>query len=130
MKISTNKYVVVDNGTIVLPDNEQLEFEIEGLRFRFTFLEDLSDDSKGKTRITGALVSDDGSQYMSIDIINFDSLFATPNQMIEMGKINGKKLFLNFSIITLSNKNDDKTRVFHYTWYTLKEQNDGTTTEK
>ena len=34
MKKSTSTYDILESGSVVLPENEYLEFEIEGLRYR------------------------------------------------------------------------------------------------
>lgn len=131
MKISTANYEILLSGSIVLPENEYLEFEIEGLRYRLTFKDELEGENKGQTRVTGALVSDEGNpQYLSLAVINYNALFATPYQPIEMGTLEGKKLFLFFSVIVLSGDDTGKNRVFHYTWYKSKVVNDGTGTNE
>ena len=130
MKITTSNYEILDTGSIVLPDNEYLEFEIESLKFRITFNEECEGENKDQSRITGQLVQEVSGSYFSMRIINYNSLFSTPIQLLEMGTVGGKKLFLNFSVVPLSSSDNNKTRVFHYTWYKSKELNNGTGTDQ
>ena len=122
MKITTSNYEILDTGSIVLPYNEYLEFEIESLKYRISFNEECESENKDQSRITGQIVQEEGGSYFSLKVINYNSLFSTPIQLLEMGTIDGKKLFLNFSVIPLSGSenNNNKTRVFHYTWYKSK----------
>lgn len=126
MKKSTNTYDILESGSVVLPGNEYLEFEIEGLKYRFLFSDDQEGENKGQTRITGALVKDENGEYLSLNVINYNALFATPAQPLEMGILNGRKLFVHFSVVTLSGTDNSKTRVLYYTWYQSKEMANGT----
>ena len=130
MKKSTNSYDILESGSVVLPYNEYLEFDIEGLRYRFTFSDDLEGENKGKTRVTGALVQDGESKFLSLNVINYNSLFSTPAQPIEMGILGGRKLYVYFSIVSMTGDNPGKTRVLYYTWYQLKEVSNGTATSQ
>ena len=126
MEKSTSTYDILESGSVVLPKNEYLEFEIEGLRYRFTFSDNLNDENKGQTRITGALLQEGGKQYLSLNVINYNDLFSTPVQPIEMGILNGKQLFVYFSVVALPGNDNGKTRVLYYTWYQTKEVINGT----
>lgn len=130
MKKSTSTYDILDCGSVVLPENEYLEFEIGGLRYRFSFSDDLDGENKGQTRITGALVQEGESQFLSLNVINYNALFSTPAQPIEMGILNGKKLFVYFSIVSLSGDDKRKARILYYTWYQTKEEVNGTAANK
>ena len=130
MKKLTSTYDILDCGSVVLPENEYLEFEIGGLRYRFSFSDDLDGENKGQTRITGALVQEGESQFLSLNVINYNALFSTPAQPIEMGILNGKKLFVYFSIVSLSGDDKRKARILYYTWYQTKEEVNGTAANK
>ena len=120
IKVSTQYHVILDSGTIILPANEYCEFEIENLRFRFSFFERAEEnDQEKKSEITGALVQEGGGSYLSFNIVNFDGPFSTPRRLLEVGTLNGKKLFFSFSVGALVG-NDNPSRMFHYTWYTEK----------
>lgn len=130
MNISTKTYEVLNTGSIILPSGEYLEFEIEGLRYRISFSEEIEGDPKGQSRVTGALVTEGGNQYLSLNVINYNALFSSPSQLLEMGTLGGRKLYLYFSIVTMSGDNSTKIRVFHYTWYKSKEVSNGTDTNE
>lgn len=130
MIISTTTYEVLDTGSILLPAGEYLEFEIEGLRYRVTFSEETEGEQKGQSRVTGALVTERGNQYLSLNVINFNALFSSPSQLLEMGTLGGRKLYLYFSIVTMYGNDSTKTRVFHYTWYKSKDVSNGTGTNE
>ena len=130
VKVSIHNYDVYDSGVIVLPENEYVEFNIESLRYRVSFSDDLNGENLGKTRVTGALDEEDGKKFYSLKVINYNSLFNTPQQLFEMGTLRGRKLFLYFSVVPISDDKSIKSRVFHYTWYISKEISNGTSTEQ
>ena len=130
MNISTTSYEVLDTGSIILPFGENLEFEIEGLRYRISFSEETEGAQKGQSRIIGALITEGGNQLLSLNVINYNALFTSPSEPLEMGYLGGRKLYLFFSIVTISGDGSTKTRVFHYTWYKSKEVSNGTGTNE
>lgn len=119
MKITTNRYDILESGSVIVPSNEYLEFELVGLRIRFEFIEEPANaDGTTNSSITGAIVNEGDQQYLSVRITNYNSLFDTPTQMLEVGNVEGKKLTVCFSIVGLSSQNNtNRLRVFHYTWY-------------
>lgn len=120
IKIETKQYEVIETGSVIVPNEDFLEFEIEGLRFRFNFIDDKNISAEANNRsITGTLTNEGGSQYLAIDIRNYNSLFTTPSQMLEMGTIGDRTLSLMFSTVVIGT-NENITRVFHYTWYKSK----------
>lgn len=121
ISVSTNSYHVLQSGTVIVPPSEYVHFEIEGLQFRFTFNEKKNSDCSKDTGITGSIIQVDGKNCLAIDVINYDELFATPKDIIEVGTLKGKKLFVRFSVITLGKDDDsDRSRIFYYTWYLAK----------
>lgn len=127
MKISTGKYDVIESGSVVIPQDDYLEFEVEGLNYRFTFSDEKEADKPEKRRVTGALVAEGGKQVFRIDVINYNSLFTTPAQPLEVGNLDGgNKLYVYFSVVSVSADGMGKTRVFHYTWFKSREVKNGT----
>lgn len=117
MKIFTEKYEIISNGSVIIPSGEYLEFEIESLRFRFIFKDkERSESGQLTPNISGAIVNEEDSEYLSIIVSNFDSLFAAPQNVLEVGTIKGKKLSVIFSIVILGLDNE-YSRIFHYTWF-------------
>lgn len=117
MNITTGNFEIIDSGAVIVPSCEYLEFEIKSLRFRFIFQENKDTEGHQTTpNITGTLANDGVSDYLSITVINFKSLFASPNQMLEVGTLEGKKLYVRFSVVPIGAENE-QTRIFNYTWY-------------
>jgi len=121
MTIQTEHYDIISSGSVIVPPGEYLEFEINTLRFRFYFKDTTpSNSAQTNSGITVSLVSDEAGQYLSINVNNFNSLFASPTNMLELGTIEGKALSVWFSIVGLSGSNGEQIKVFHYTWYKSK----------
>lgn len=121
ISVSTNSYHVLQSGIVIVPPSEHIHFEIEGLQFRFTFNEKKNSDNCKDTGITGSLIQVDGKDCLAIDVNNYDDLFATPKDIIEVGTLKGKKLFVRFSVVTLGKDDEsDRSRIFYYTWYLAK----------
>lgn len=121
ISVSTNSYEVLQSGTVIVPPGEHVHFEIEGLQFRFTFSERKSSDNSKNTGITGSLIQLDDKNCLVIDVINYEELFATPKDIIEVGTLKGKKLYVRFSVVTLGKDDEsDRSRIFYYTWYLAK----------
>lgn len=122
MKIETGKYEVLETGSVIVPNGEFVEFEIENLHFRFNFIDEIDssvgDSNKG---VTATLVNEGVSQYLSIDVRNYNSLFTSPSKLLEVGTVEGKSLSVMFSVVVISGANRYQVRVFHYTWYKSKE---------
>lgn len=120
IKVSTEHYNVLASGSVILPAGEYCEFEIENLRFRFSFTEKKEENGKEiKSEITGRLVQEEGGNYLSFNVVNYDGLFSTPRQPLEVGTLKGKKLLFSFSVAALVG-NEDPYRIVHYTWFTEK----------
>ena len=121
MDISTNNYDIIGSGQVIVPPGEYVEFKIESLRFRFYFEDTVdSDSSQSESSISGTLVQDDQSKYLSIKVVNYRNLFQTTNKTIEVGRIKGKALSVMFSIVSVGSDNDI-TKIFYYTWYKAKQ---------
>lgn len=119
--ISTTSYQILQAGSVIVPSGEFVHFEFEGLHFRFTFIDKTNSDNTKTTRVTGSLIKVEEKDCLAIDVINYESLFSSPKQMFEVGTLKGKKLYVRFSIVTLSgDDSSDKSRIFHYTWYLAK----------
>lgn len=121
MKISTSKFEIIDSGMVIVPPQEYVEFEHDSLRFRFNFIDtSKSESEQPKPEITGTLESDEKSEFLSINVINYNGLFHTTTNTLEVGKVEGKKLSVMFSIATVGS-GDVRIRLFNYTWYKSKE---------
>lgn len=120
IEISTTNHIILDSGSIIVPEKEYVEFKIESLRFRFTFVHDDDLQGEGKSNITGEVCEDEKGQLFNMTVYNYTDLFATPTQMMNVAQINGKQLSVRFSIVELSSNGTQPMRIFHYTWYQSK----------
>lgn len=120
VEISTANHIIIDSGCVIVPEEEYVEFKIEDLRFRFTFVSDENLQSEGKSNITGELREDEAGQLFNMTVYNFTGLFATPTQMMNVAQIKGKQISVRFSIVELATNGSQPTRIFHYTWYQSK----------
>jgi len=120
MKISTENYNILADGSIILPDGEYLEFDIEGLRFRFLFTDAADADGNTDPGMTATLLNEGGRQYLLINVRNYNGFFSTPGQMLELGTVGGKKLFVLFSIVDIPGEGSMHKKIFYYTWYQSK----------
>lgn len=122
MKIetSTTNHTILDSGSIIVPEEEYVEFQIESLRFRFIFVNDDALQCEKKSTITGELREDNDGKFFNITVYNYTDLFATPTHMMNVAHINGKQLSVRFSIVELSSNEPQSMRIFHYTWYQSK----------
>lgn len=120
IEISTINHIIIDSGCIIVPEEEYVEFKIEGLRFRFTFVQDDTLQDEKDSSITGEVSKDEEGEMLNIVVYNYTGLFATPTQMMNVAQINGKQLSVKFSIVELQSIGTQPMRIFHYTWYQSK----------
>lgn len=118
MEISTSKYSVVSSGSLLVPENDYLEFSFQNLRFRFVFSPEEIDFSVKDHSINGTIKTDEKGDYLELEISNYNSLFSTPGNILKVGEIDGKDLYLHFSVVPLMKDNNHVgVRVLTYTWY-------------
>lgn len=120
IEVSTTNHIILNSGSVIVPGEEYVEFKIEGLRFRFTFVQDDALQGENKSNITGEVREDKDGQLFNMTVYNFTGLFATPTQMMNVAHINGKQLSVRFSIVELDSNGTQPMRIFHYTWYQSK----------
>ncbi len=114
--ISTEHYDIISSGNVVLQMGEYLEFQIMNLRFRIVFAES-SDEQEGRIQQT---VENQGSPdaYMLITFYNqHKAFFSSVSSLSSVATIDGKHLYLKFSIQAINNVNDNSDKIFFYTWY-------------
>lgn len=116
VKLLTGNYDIIDSGCVVLQMGEYLEFRIVNLRFRIVFAES-SDGQEGRIQQT---VENQGSPdaYMLITFYNqHKAFFSSVSSLSSVATIDGKHLYLKFSIQAINNVNDNSDKIFFYTWY-------------
>lgn len=127
--IETTNYSVELTGVIIIPKDNKLIFDIGNLKIAISFV--TTEDMQHKDGFKMGLKKDEGNkQYLELEFTNTqDMLFGSlQNPMLEIGMVQGKKLFLQFSIVTLSN-GGAKSQMFYYTWLLEKSQEKSTSRE-
>lgn len=120
IEISTSNYIILDSGSIIIPESEYVEFKMKDLRFRFTFAQDETLQKEGKSKVTGEVSEDAEGNLFNMTVYNFTGLFASPTQMMNVAQIEGNQISVRFSIVELPTSEAQPTRIFHYTWYQSK----------
>lgn len=118
MEISTSKYEIIESGSIIVPENDYVQFKINGLRFRFVFMPNEIDKNNQEAGVTGTLKKDDEGDYLEIEVENYNSVFSSPMERLRVGTVGDKSLFVYFSIVPLiTNNTKVNSRIMLYTWY-------------
>lgn len=104
LKISSAGYEVIASGVVHLTDSE-VKFDLSGLIIKFRFASD-----SGTTRLDASVINSE----LIITLYNFsNSLGEGKIEPIEVGTLNGKRLFSTFFVTTPQNNN---LRQFNYTF--------------
>lgn len=106
---STDGMEVVLSGSVITfgPFPANVELSVAGLLFRF----ELSIDG-GEPSVSG---EGSGSVKYVISIKNFKNVLPTSLiNPLEVGKVNGRKLFTNFAVVQLG---ENSPAIFYYTFY-------------
>lgn len=109
-------FEIIDSGCLIVPYNEFIEYNIHNLKFvvKFEYKEGAKD-----TQVFTKVISSKDTMYMEISIIGRGrSFFGSPNNMLNVGNFDGKKLFFLFSIQSINVQNDNgiEDKLFYYTW--------------
>lgn len=116
--LSTGKYDVIDTGSVIIPSDDYIQFAFEGLRFRFLFNSSVDVPDKTKTEVVGTIKEDDEGKYLEIEVKNYNDIFVSPMHKLHVGKVQGKELYVDFSIVSLTSNGDTVTnRIMLYSWY-------------
>ncbi|MCM1140954.1 MAG: hypothetical protein NC453_20480 [Muribaculum sp.] len=114
IKVSTEKYEVINSGSVIVSLNDVLDFRISNLIFRFSFksVEGLEPSVK-----IGKAKDSDNKDYMAIEIINAGKEgFKSNCPPVEVASFDGKKLYLAFALDTLVG-HDGNSKLLYYTWF-------------
>lgn len=113
MKKFIDKSDILDSGSIVLVRNQGVRFEFwQGFVVNFDF--ETNDESKTND-IKGSVVDNE----LHIKFINFLSVRGFANrEPLELGKIGGNKILLNFAISCIGDK-ENFSRIINYTFWKI-----------
>ena len=109
IKISVGDYEIYDSGAVVSHENKDILFEVKNLKVKMVFMND--PDNKNYD----AKISLPGDRScMIFTLINFNnSLGIGLTKPVEIGTINGTRLFLQFIVYRLG---ESDSRMVSYTW--------------
>ncbi len=114
VKITTDKYDVVSNGVLIIPNKAPTTMQVSGLNFVFRF----ENDSNRGNDIDAHPHKDEqgGIDYFEIIVYNSDTSSITSyDSPLDVASINDKDLGLMFSLMTLSG-DTYKHKILFYTW--------------
>lgn len=117
MEISTGRYIIVESGSLIIPEDDYVEFNIQGARFRFVFISNNTDETDTSSSISGTLKHDADGDYLEVEIYNYNSAFSSPSQTLKVGNIDDKLLYINFSVTPLADNSKIRSRIMIYSWY-------------
>lgn len=121
MEISTSKYDIIESGSILIPDDDYVDFSFSDLRFRLFFESGYGEKSKDDASISGTIKSDNNGTYLQISVKNYNRPFATPTEILNVGTIDGRSLYFSFSVVPIGNEGENpKCRLVVYSWYKSK----------
>lgn len=124
--LSTEGYEILSSGSIIVPSNEYVQFEINGLRFRFSFVQE-SDEDNAEVKISKNVETDQsGKKCLTVLISNVrNSFFGSIRQSMQVATIDGRSLSVRFSLLSINIDEESKTedRLLFYTWYLSKKIN-------
>lgn len=123
VKISTEHYDIIDSGSVIIPSGQNIEFKINELRFKIIFPQVVNESEEQQNSIEQMVKSDKEGEYLEISIVNLRSaFFATARQLMHLAKLEGRKLFFKFSIVSVnSSENNEEDKVLFYSWYQEKQ---------
>lgn len=125
IKLATDKYDIISTGSVIIPNDEVLEFRFENLRFKCSFEEEKDDNGNLTPGHVNTFIENEGTPdaYMIIRIYNqINSFFASSNSMFSLARLNRRELLFKFSIQSINAKKEGtEDKIFFYTWYLRKE---------
>lgn len=120
VKVSTEGYEILSSGSVIVPSNEYIQFNIEEFKFRFLFMQESQDDD-APIRISKNLEQDEnGDSYLSVIISNVrNSFFGSTDNSFQLATMNNRALSVRFSILSINRDRENRTedKILFYTWY-------------
>jgi len=108
MKVSLKNYELIAFGSVIIPSQESIVFELEDLVIEFHF----HDDKETQGAVVKTEISDE--KHGVLRFTNFNNSLGIGNtKPLEIGTYHGKKLLLNYRIYTLT---PESGKLVHYTW--------------
>ena len=117
ISISSSKYEIVASGSVIIPEDDYIQFSFDNLRFRFVFDSNQAKSESEDSSVTGPIKEDESGSYLEIGIDGYTSIFSSPSDFLNVGQIEGKALYVYFSITPLVAKGKINKRIMIYSWY-------------
>lgn len=117
ISISSNKYEILESGSVIVPEDDYIEFSFGNLRFRFVFSSNQANRDNEESGVTGTIKEDESGSYLEIGIDGYTSIFSSPTDLLKVGQIEEKALYVYFSITPLVVKEKINKRIMIYSWY-------------
>lgn len=119
VKIKTADAEIISTGSVIIPKNEYVQFELKELKFRILFdTEKNKDGVLNDSKITTIVVGTGTESRLEIRFINYRSMFmSTPTEPFNVATIENKTLLLYFSIVSINSSEEAEDKLFYYTWY-------------
>lgn len=117
ISISSSKYDIIESGCVIVPEDDYIQFSFEHLRFRFVFSSNQTSHEDKESGVTGTIKKDELGDYLEIGVDGYTSIFSSPSDFLKVGQIDGKALYVYFSITPLVAQEKINKRIMLYTWY-------------
>lgn len=109
IKIRVGEYEIYDSGVVISHENKEILFEVKNLKVKILFVS----DPETKSYDAKISLTKDRS-CMLLTLINFNNSLGTGlTKPVEIGTINGARLFLQFIVYRLG---ESDSRMISYTW--------------
>ena len=120
VKLSTEGYEILSSGSVIVPANEYVQFEIEGLKFRILFVQE-SEDENAPVQISKTVeTNQNGQDCLTILISNLQkAFFSSTRQSMQVATIGDRALSVRFSIVSVNRIEElgSEDKLLFYTWY-------------
>ena len=121
IKIVTNDFEVISSGSIIIPENKYVEFQIENLKFRIVFAEERDDKGVITNGRIASEVKNSGSdnEFLQITMFNQnDAFFSSMKEMLNLATLDGKSIQLKFCIQSINRTGQEAgDKLLFYTWF-------------
>ena len=66
ISISSSKYDIIESGSVIVPEDDYIEFSFDNLRFRFVFSSNQANCEREDSGVTGTIKEDKSGSYLEI----------------------------------------------------------------
>lgn len=118
MKIQIGEYDLYESGSLISGGGQPTEFFFPNFSVQVKF-----ENTENKSEQAMIFNLEEEHKRLVISLKNFTNTLGIENvEPIEVGKINNRKLYLQFRVYGMDNS---ENKLFHYTWLLEKEDQNG-----